>query len=80
METNNKIELYINEKLREEQIKVPMLDFETNEEGDYQYITKVYEQPNKIGNIVLDFIQQDLKEISYFILRFYGFQTLLTEK
>lgn len=80
METNNKIELYINEKLREEQIKVPMLDFETNEEGDYQYTTKVYEQPNKIGNIVLDFIQQDLKEISYFILRFYGFQTLLTEK
>lgn len=80
METNNKIELYINEKLKEEQIKVPMLDFEMNEEGDYQYTTKVYEQPNKIGSIVLDFIQQDLKEMSYFIFRFYGFQTLLTEK
>ena len=39
--------------------KVPMLDFEMNEEGDYQYTTKVYEQPNKIGSIVLDFIQQD---------------------
>ena len=80
METNNKIKLYINEKLKEEQIKVPMLDFEMNEEGDYQYTTKVYEQPNKIGSIVLDFIQQDLKEMSYFIFRFYGFQTLLTEK
>ncbi len=80
METNNKIKLYINEKLKEEQIKVPMLDFEMNEEGDYQYTTKVYEQPNKTGSIVLDFIQQDLKEMSYFIFRFYGFQTLLTEK
>lgn len=80
METKNKIELYINEKLREEQIKVPMLDFKMNEEGDYQYTTKVYEQPNKIGSIVLDFIQEDLKEMSYFIFRFYGFQTLLTEK
>lgn len=79
METNNKIELYINEKLKEEQIKVPMLDYETNEEGNYQYTTKIYEQPNKIGNIVLDFIQKDLKEMSYFIFRFYGFQTLLTE-
>lgn len=80
MEKNNKIELYINEKLKEEQIRVPMLDFEMNEEGDYQYTTKVYEQPNKIGSIALDFIQQDLKEMSYFIFRFYGFQTLLTEK
>lgn len=80
METNNKIELYINEKLKEEQIKVPMLDYETNEEGNYQYTTKIYEQPNKIGSIVLDFIQKDLKEMSYFIFRFYGFQTLLTEK
>ncbi len=79
METNNKIELYINEKLKEEQIKVPMLDYETNEEGNYKYTTKIYEQPNKIGNIVLDFIQKDLKEMSYFIFRFYGFQTLLTE-
>lgn len=80
METNNKIELYINEKLKEEQIKVPMLDYETNEEGNYKYTTKIYEQPNKIGNIVLDFIQKDLKEMSYLIFRFYGFQTLLTEK
>lgn len=80
METNNKIELYINEKLKEEQIKVPMLDYETNEEGNYQYTTKIYEQPNKIGSIVLDVIQKDLKEMSYFIFRFYGFQTLLTEK
>lgn len=80
MEQKNKIEMYINEHLKEEQIKVPMLDFEMNEEGDYQYTTKVYEQPNKIGSIVLDFIQQNLKEMSYFIFRFYGFQTLLTEK
>ena len=80
MKVNSRIELYINEKLKEEQIRVPMLDFEMNEEGDYQYTTKVYEQPNKIGSIALDFIQQDLKEMSYFIFRFYGFQTLLTEK
>lgn len=80
MEINNKIELYINEKLKEEQIKVPMLDYETNEEGNYQYTTKIYEQANKIGSIVLDFIQKDLKEMSYLIFRFYGFQTLLTEK
>ena len=57
-----------------------MLDYETNEEGNYQYTTKIYEQPNKIGSIVLDFIQKDLKEMSYFIFRFYRFQTLLTEK
>ena len=80
MEINNKIELYINENLKEEQRRVPMLDFKMNEEGDYQYTTKVYEQPNKIGSIVLDFIQKDLKEMSYFIFRFYGFQILLTEK
>lgn len=79
METNNKIELYINEKIKEEQIKVPMLDYEINDKGNYQYTTKIYEQPNKIGSIVLDFIQKDLKEMSYFIFRFYGFQTLLTE-
>ncbi len=79
METNNKIELYINENLKEEQIKVPMLDYEINEEGDYQYTTKIYEQPNKIGSLLLDFIQKDLKEMSYFIFRFYGFQTLITE-
>ncbi len=79
MEKNNKIELYMNEKLKEEQIKVPMLDYEINDKGNYQYTTKIYEQPNKIGSIVLDFIQKDLKEMSYFIFRFYGFQTLLTE-
>ena len=79
MEKNNKIELYINEKLKEEQIKVPMLDYEINEDGNYQYITKIYEQPNKIGSLLLDFIQKDLKEISYLIFRFYGFQTLITE-
>ena len=80
MEGKSKIEVYLNEQLKEKQIKVPMLDYETNEEGNYQYTTKIYEQPNKIGSIVLDFIQKDLKEMSYFIFRFYGFQTLLTEK
>lgn len=80
MEGKSKIEVYLNEQLKEEQIKVPMLDYETNEEGNYQYTIKIYEQPNKIGSIVLDFIQKDLKEMSYFIFRFYGFQTLLTEK
>lgn len=79
METNKKIELYIDENLKEEQIKVPMLDYEINEDGNYQYITKIYEQPNKIGSLLLDFIQKDLKEISYLIFRFYGFQTLITE-
>ena len=80
MEEKNKIEVYVNEHQKEEQIRVPMLDFEMNKEGDYQYTTKIFEQPNKIGSIVLDFIQQDLKEIAYLIFRFYGFQTLLTDK
>ena len=80
MEEKNKIEVYINEHKKEEQIRVPMLDFEMNKEGDYQYTTKIFEQPNKIGSIVLDFIQQDLKEMTYLIFRFYGFQTLLTDK
>lgn len=80
MEEKNKIEVYINEHQKEEQIRVPMLDFEMNKEGDYQYNTKIFEQPNKIGSIVLDFIQQDLKEMTYLIFRFYGFQTLLTDK
>ena len=80
MEEKNKIEVYINEHQKEEQIRVPMLDFEMNKEGDYQYNTKIFEQPNKIGSIVLDFIQQDLKEMAYLIFRFYGFQTLLTDK
>ena len=56
MEGKSKIEVYLNEQLKEEQIKVPMLDYETNEEGNYQYTTKIYEQPNKIGSIVLDFM------------------------
>lgn len=80
MEIKNKIEIYINETLKEEQIIVPILDYEINQEGEYKYITKIYEQPNKIGIILLDFIQKDLKEMSYQILKFYGFQTLLTEK
>ena len=80
MEEKNKIEVYINEHQKEEQIRVPMLDFEMNKEGDYQYTTKIFEQPNKIGSIVLDFIQQDLKEMTYLIFRFYGFKTLLTDK
>ena len=79
METKNKIELYLNEILKEEQIIVPFLDYEVNQDGKYQYATKTYEQPNKIGILLLDFIQEDLKKISYQIFRFYGFQTLLTE-
>ena len=43
MEKNNKIELYMNEKLKEEQIKVPMLDYEINDKGNYQYTTKIYD-------------------------------------
>ena len=42
--------------------------------GDYQYTTKVYEQPNKIGSIVLDFIQKDIKEMSYLFLDFMDFK------
>ena len=80
MKENNKIEVYINENLKEEYIKVPMLDYETNNEGIYQYTIKLYEQPNNIGSILLDFIQKDSKEIAYLIFRFYGFQTLLTDK
>ena len=41
MKTNNKIELYLNESLKEEQILVPMLDFGVNDDGDYEYITRV---------------------------------------
>jgi len=41
MEQKNRIEVYINEHLKEEQIKMPMLDFEMNEEGDYQYTTNL---------------------------------------
>ena len=79
METKNKIEVYLNETLKEEQIIVPMLDYVPNEEGNYKYGTQIYEQPNKIGILLLDFIQEDLKNVSYEIFRFYGFKTLLTE-
>ena len=79
METKNKIEVYLNETLKEEQIIVPILDYVADEEGNYQYGTQMYEQPNKIGILLLDFIQKDLKEMSYNIFKFYGFKTLLTE-
>ena len=79
MEENKGIELYLNKTLHEEQIKFPMLDFEINADGDYQYAVKYYEQSNKIGIILLDFIQNDLKDVSFSIFRFYGFNTLLTD-
>lgn len=80
MKANNKIELYLNESLKEEQILVPMLDFGINDEGDYEYITKVFEQPQDIGGTLLDFIQKDSKDIAYFVFKFYGFHTLLTDE
>ena len=80
MEEKNRIEVYVNEHLIEEQIKTPMLDYATNDNGYMEYNTKTYEQPNTIGAILLDFIQKDLKENSNMIFRFYGFKTLLTEK
>lgn len=79
METKNKIEVYLNETLKEEQITVPMLDYVLNQNGNYEYGTQIYEQPNKIGILLLDFIQKDIKEMSYNIFKFYGFKTLLTE-
>ena len=79
MEIKNKIEVYLNETLKEEQITVPMLDYVLDQNGNYEYGTQIYEQPNKIGILLLDFIQKDLKEISYNIFKFYGFKTLLTE-
>ncbi len=80
MEDNNKIQVYLNETLREEQVLIPMLDYEINENCDYQYTTKIYEQPNKISGLLLDFIQKDLKEVAFLIFKFYGFKTLLTNK
>lgn len=80
MEFKNSIEVYLNNESKEEQIKVPMLDYEVDKKGNYKYITRVFEQSNKIGDLILNFILNDLKEISYFIFKFYGFQTLLTEK
>ncbi len=69
-----------NETLKEEQIVVPMLNYKVNEKENYQYVSKRYEQVNKIGAFLLDFIQNDLKEVANLIFRFYGFQTFLTEK
>ena len=80
MEEKNKIEVYINEQTKEEQIKTPMLDYATNDEGYMEYIIRIFEQPIQIGEILLDFIQMDLKENSYMIFRFYGFQTLLSKE
>ena len=80
MEEKNKIEVYINEQTKEEQIKTPMLDYATNDEGYMEYITRIFEQPIQIGEVLLDFIQRDLKENSYMIFRFYGFQTLLSKE
>ena len=80
MEEKNKIEVYINEQTKEEQIKTPMLDYATNDEGYMEYIIRIFEQPIQIGEVLLDFIQRDLKENSYMIFRFYGFQTLLSKE
>ena len=80
MEEKNKIEVYINEQTKEEQIKTPMLDYATNDKGYMEYITRIFEQPIQIGEVLLDFIQRDLKENSYMIFRFYGFQTLLSKE
>lgn len=80
MEEKNKIEVYINEQTKEEQIKTPMLDYATNDDGYMEYITIIFEQPIQIGEVLLDFIQRDLKENSYMIFRFYGFQTLLSKE
>ena len=65
MEEKNKIEVYINEQTKEEQIKTPMLDYATNDDGYMEYITRIFEQPIQIGEVILDFIQRDLKENSY---------------
>ena len=79
MSKEYKVEIYINEQLKEEQIKIPMLDYSVNDEGKTILDIKLYESPNQIGIILLDFIQQDLKEFSNMIFRYYGFYTLLTE-
>ena len=80
MKLKNNIEVYLNEELKEEQIKMPILDVEVDDKGYYKYTTKIFAQSNKIGDLILNFIQNDLKETSFFIFKFYGFQTLLTEK
>ena len=79
MSKEYKVEIYINELLKEEQVKIPMLDYSVNDEGNTILDTKVYEQPNQIGIMLLDFISKDLKEFSNMIFRYYGFHTFLTE-
>lgn len=79
MSKEYKVEIYINELLKEEQVKIPMLDYSVNDEGKTFLDTKIYEYPNQIGIILLDFISQDLKEFSNMIFRYYGFHTLLAE-
>ena len=79
MSKEYKVEIYINELLKEEQVKIPMLDYSVNDDGKTILDTKIYEYPNQIGIILLDFISQDLKEFSNMIFRYYGFHTLLTE-
>ena len=68
METKNKIEVYLNETLKEEQIIVPILDYVPNEEGNYQYGTQMYEQPNKIGILLLVFVG-NISTVSPFTLK-----------
>lgn len=80
METNNKIELYLNENLKEEQILVPRLNTGTNDKGKFVYLTTVFEQPQDIGKTFLDFIQKNLEDEARFIFQYYGFHTLLTDK
>jgi len=79
MKLKNNIEVYLNEELKEEQIKMSILDIEVDDQGYYKYTTKIFEQSNKIGDLILNFIQNDLKETAFFIFKFYGFETLLTE-
>lgn len=80
METNNKIELYVNESQKEGLMRFPWLDSYVNDEGDYQRTTKIFKENYKVGEVLLNFIQGDLKEYSRMIFRFYGFQTLLTQE
>ena len=80
MEENNCIEVYLNETLKEEQIRVPMLDTKSDDGIKYKYTTTIFEQPNEISRTLLDIIQNESKDTSYFIFYFYGFKTLLTKE
>ena len=80
METNNKIELYLNENLKEEQIRVPMFELNKNNRDDEENIIKMYELPKDIGKTLLDFIQNDPEHIANRIFQYYGFRILLTEE